>query len=85
MNFQFKICVIHTWCFLVQFCGVAYLYRIPRILLFTQVNNNQFASYNLVEKFKYLMLTFLKGQMTGTNQLSVFTGSGLCQHMHMAK
>ena len=28
--------------------------------------------------------TTQKGQMTGMNQLSVFTGSGLCQHMHMA-
>ena len=28
--------------------------------------------------------TFLKGQMMGMNQLSVFTGSGLCQHIHMA-
>ena len=29
-------------------------------------------------------LTSRKGQMMGTNQFSVFTGSGLCQHVHMA-
>ena len=45
------------------------------------VGGSEYACLDPVLRYTY---TSRKGQVTGMNQLSVFTGSGLCQHMHMA-